>query len=314
MVESKTVLVTGGAGFIASHLVDRLLSMGYRVVVVDDLSTGHLRNLNKNAIFYHTNITESGLDEIFQRERPYVVYHHAAQVSVTESIVKPMRDADINVIGTLRLLEACHHYGVEKFIYASTGGAIYGEPQYLPCDENHPIRPLSPYGLSKRVGEQYLELYRQAFHLDYVILRYGNVYGPRQDPQGEAGVMAIFARTMLEGKQPKIFGNGEQERDLVFVDDIVEANVLALQRGDGATYNIGSGKGTSVNRIFELYKDILNYRWTAAYSLQRSGEVFKISLDSTKAARELGWTPKVELEEGMRQTIEFHRRVVQAAT
>ncbi len=314
MVESKTVLVTGGAGFIASHLVDRLLSLGYRVVVVDDLSTGHLRNLNKSATFHHTNITDSVLDEIFQREHPDVVYHHAAQVSVTESVVKPIRDAEINVLGTLRLLEACHRYGVERFIYASTGGAIYGEPQYLPCDENHPIRPLSPYGLSKRVGEQYLSLYRQSFQLNFVCLRYGNVYGPRQDPQGEAGVMAIFARTMLEGKQPKIFGSGEQERDFVYVDDVVEANVLALERGEGETYNIGTGQGTSINRIFELYKGILNYRWAAAYAPPRPGDVFKISLESTKAAKDLGWTPKVSLEEGMRQTAEFFRRAVHATT
>ena len=314
MVEAKTVLVTGGAGFIASHLVDRLLSLGHRVAVVDNLSTGHLRNLNKQAVFYHADITEAGLDEIFQREHPQIVSHHAAQASVTESVINPIKDAEVNVLGILRLLEACRKHGVEKFVFASSGGAIYGEPQYLPCDEAHTIQPLAPYGLTKRIGEQYLELYRNSFQLNYVALRYGNIYGPRQDPHGEAAVLAIFARTMLEGKQPKIFGNGEQERDFVFVDDVVEANILAFERGEGATYNIGSGQGTSINRIFEIYKGILNYRWAAAYEAPRSGEVFKVSLDSSKAAQELGWTPKVSLEEGMRLTADYCRRAVQAAT
>lgn len=307
MVESKSILVTGGAGFIASHLVDRLIDLGNNVTVVDNLSTGHLRNLNKQAKFYHADITESALDEIFQRERPNIVSHHAAQASVTGSVNNPIEDAHVNVLGMLKVLEACRTFGVEKLVFASSGGAIYGEPQYLPCDESHTIHPLSPYGLSKRIGEQYLELYYNLFHLNYVALRYGNVYGPRQNAYGEAGVLAIFARTMLEGKQPTIFGTGDQERDFVFVDDVVEANIKAFTVGDGMIYNIGSGSGTSVNRLFEIYREIMRYRWAPAYGPERAGEVFKTCLDSNKAASDLGWTPKISIEKGMELTADYYR-------
>ena len=308
MVESKSILVTGGAGFIASHLVDRLIDLGNKVTVVDNLSTGHLRNLNKQAAFYHADITESALDEIFQREHPTIVSHHAAQASVTGSVNNPIDDANVNVLGTLKLLEACRKFGVGKLVFASSGGAIYGEPQYLPCDETHPVHPLSPYGLSKRIGEQYLDLYYNLFHLNYVALRYGNVYGPRQNPYGEAGILAIFARTMLEGKQPTIFGNGDQERDFIFVDDVVEANIKAFTLGNGEIYNIGSGYGTSVNSIFETYRGIMNYRWTSAHGPERVGEVFKTCLDSNKAATELGWTPQINLEKGMELTADYYRK------
>ena len=305
-MKPKTVLVTGGAGFIGSHLVDRLLSLGHRVVVVDDLSTGRLRNLNKGATFYHSSITHPGLDEIFAREQPAVVSHHAAQISVANSVRDPVKDAEVNIQGTLRLVELSRKYGVEKVIFSSSGGTIYGEPRYHPCDENHPIDPLSPYALSKHVAEEYLGLYHHTYRLNYVILRYGNVYGPRQDPHGEAGVVAIFTLAMLEGKQPRIYGTGEQERDFICVDDVVDANVLAMEGGQGE-YNIGTGQGTSVNRVFELLKGIVKYKWSPVYGPARTGEVFKISLDYSKFEKAFGWTPKVSLEEGMKRTVEFFR-------
>ena len=261
MVQTKTALVTGGAGFIGSHLVDRLLSLEYKVVVADNLSTGKLKNLNPAATFHHVDISHSSVFEVFQREEPDLVFHLAAQTSVTHSTRDPIKDGEINVLGTLRLLEAARRCGIEKFIYSSTGGALYGDPESNPCSDAHPVAPLSPYGLSKYLGEQYLELYRRLHRLNYVSLRYGNVYGPRQDSHGEAGVVAIFTQAMLDGKQPQIFGDGNQERDFVCVEDVVEANILAINRGNGTAYNIGTGQGTSVNRIFELLKKITTYKW-----------------------------------------------------
>jgi UDP-glucose 4-epimerase len=309
MAQAKTALVTGGAGFIGSHLVDRLLTEGYRVVIVDDLSTGKLKNLNPAATFHHTDITHPSVQEVFSRERPDLVFHLAAQISVSESTKDPVNDSEINVIGTLRLLEAARRCGVDKFIYSSTGGALYGDPQVNPCTEQAPIVPLSPYGLSKYLSEQYVELYHRLYHLNYTILRYGNVYGPRQDPHGEAGVVAIFAQAMLEGRQRQIFGTGDQERDFVYVGDVVDANILAIDRGDNDAFNIGTGEGTSVNRIFELLQNITNYKWDATRRSPRQGEVYKISLECSKAHQGLKWSPKVNLEEGLQQTVEFFRKV-----
>ena len=312
MAEAKTALVTGGAGFIGSHLVDRLLGEGHKVAVVDNLSTGKLKNLNPAATFYHTDITHSSVQDVFQREQPDLVFHLAAQISVSESTKDPIKDSETNVIGTLRLLEAARHSGIEKFIYSSTGGALYGDPAYNPCPEQTPVVPLSPYGLSKFLAEKYVELHHRLYHLNYTILRYGNVYGPRQDPHGEAGVVAIFSRAMLEGKQPLIFGAGDQERDFVYVGDVVDANVRAIKKGDGDAYNIGTGQGTSVNRIFELLQSIVKYKWDAEHRPPRAGEVYKISLECTKAFQELGWEPQVGMEEGLQNTAEFFRQAVKA--
>ena len=312
MAEAKKVIVTGGAGFIGSHLVDRLLAEGHQVVVMDNLSTGKLRNLNPAATFHHSDITHQLVNDVFHREQPDIVFHLAAQVSVTESTKDPINDAAINVTGTLRLLEASRHYGVEKFIYSSTGGALYGDPAVNPCAETTPIQPMSPYGLSKHLGEQYVELYQRLYHLNYSILRYGNVYGPRQDPRGEAGVIAIFAQAMLEGRQPQIFGGGDQERDFVFVADVVQANLHAMHRGDREAINIGTGESTSVNYIYEALQGIIEYRWEAEKRPQRPGEIYRISLECSKAARLLGWSPQIDLEEGLRQTVEFFRKGVRA--
>lgn len=312
MPDAKTALVTGGAGFIGSHLVDRLLDLEYRVVIVDNLSTGKLKNLNPAATFHHSDITHPSVNDVFQREQPDLVFHLAAQTSVSNSTREPVNDCDINVLGTLRMLEASRRLGVDKFIYSSTGGALYGDPEVDPCPDDHPVIPLAPYGMSKYLGEQYMEFYRRIYRLNYASLRYGNVYGPRQDPHGEAGVVAIFAQAMIEGKQPEIFGDGEQERDFVCVDDVVAANILAIDRGDGMAMNIGTGQRTSINRIFELLKSIIGYRWGPLHGPSRLGDVYQISLESARAAQELGWEACVDLEDGLRKTVEYFRQTVSA--
>ena len=312
MADGRTALVTGGAGFIGSHLVDRLLSLGYRVVVIDNLSAGKLKNLTPAATFHHSDITQPASSEVFQMEQPDFVFHLAAQTSVSASTRDPVHDSEVNVIGTLRMLEAARRHGVEKFIYSCTGGALYGEPEQDPCPDDHPVTPLAPYGMSKQLGELEMEFYRRIYRLNYTSLRYGNVYGPRQDPHGEAGVIAIFSQFMLEGKQPEIFGDGNQERDFICVDDVVEANILAIDRGDGMAMNIGTGQRTSINRIFELLKDIIGYKWEPVHSAARLGDVYQISLESTLAQQELGWTAQVGLEEGLRRTVEYFRETAQA--
>ena len=308
MVDPKTALVTGGAGFIGSHLVDRLLGLGHRVVVLDDLSSGRLANLPNRINFHHSDINEANLDETFSRENPQLVFHLAAQVSVATSMRNPLMDAEANILGTIKLLEASRRHGVEKFIYFSTGGALYGDPECLPCTEDHPIRPLSPYGLAKSVCEKYLELYNKMFMLNYASLRYSNVYGPRQDPHGEAGVIAIFSQAMLEGRQPVIFGSGEQERDFVYVQDAVDAALLALNDNVTGAYNIGTGKSASVNDIFEKLSTIYRYRKTPLRSPARLGDVQKISLDSQKSLREMGWRPKTSLDEGLQLTADYFKK------
>lgn len=299
------ILVTGGAGFIGSHVVDAYLELGHDVVVVDDLSTGKKENLHPCARFYHLDIRDKSLEQVFAAEKPDVVNHHAAKVSVRESMVQPLLYADVNILGSLNLLELSRKYGVKKFIYISTGGALYGEPQYLPADEHHPIQPLDPYGASKACFEYYLPLYRSNYGLSFTVLRYGNVYGPRQDPYGEAGVVAIFTGQMLRGEQAVINGSGEQERDFVYVSDVAQANVLALDRGDGGFYNIGTSIGTSVNEIFAKLKAATGYAMPPVHGPPKPGEVFKIYLDVDKAKRELGWQPVVGLEEGLRRTVDY---------
>jgi len=302
------ILVTGGAGFIGSHVVDALIEKGHQVAVVDDLSTGKREHLHPQAKFYHLDICDAqGLEEVFTAERPEIVNHQAARANVRESMEKPILYAEVNVIGSLNLLELSRKYEITKFIYASTGGAVYGEPEYLPADESHPINPLDPYGASKHFVEHYLYLYHANYGLCYTALRYPNVYGPRQDPYGEAGVVAIFTNQMLQGGQPVINGSGEQERDFVYVGDIAEANIQAIERGDNQIYNLGWGIGTSVNEIFAKLKEITGYKGEAVHGPPKLGEVFKIYLDASKARQELGWSPRVGLEEGLRKTVDYFR-------
>ena len=307
MADGKKVLVTGGAGFIGSHMVDRLLELEYEVVVIDDLSTGKIKNLDSAAVFHHADITQSAMSEIFQREQPDLVFHMAAQTSVTQSTKDPIKDANTNILGTLRVIEASRRVGVEKIVYSCTGGALYGDPEAIPCVEESPLVPESPYGMSKCIAEEYLDFYYRLYRLNFTSLRYGNVYGPRQDPHGEAGVVSIFAQAMLKGKQPQIFGDGAQERDFVAVSDVVDANISAIHRGDGKSMNIGTGETTTINRIFELLQDIIGYKWEPLHAPSRVGEVYRISLDSSKATRELGWAPKVGLKEGLQTTVDYFR-------
>ena len=312
MAQGRSALVTGGAGFIGSHLVDRLLEEGFRVIIVDDLSSGKLKNVNQHAIFHHMSINQPALLDVFNRGKPDLVFHVAAQSSVSKSTRDPILDSEVNVLGTLRLLEASRRSGVDKIIYSCTGGALYGDPSVLPCPDDTPVVPVSPYGMSKFVAEQYLEFYHRQYLVDYTSLRYGNVYGPRQDPGGEAGVIAIFISAMLSGKRPVIFGDGNQERDFLAVDDVIEANLAAINRGRGRAMNIATGELTSINRIFELLKQIIGFRWDAEHASARAGDVYRISLDCAQAAEELGWTPRTTLEEGLTSTVEYMRRSIMA--
>ena len=305
MANENTALVTGGAGFIGSHLVDELLNSGRRVIVVDDLSSGQLKNINSNCVFMHGDITSDALDSIFEKEKPSLVFHLAAQSSVAISSDKPLLDASTNILGTLKILENCNKHGVKKLIYSSTGGAIYGEPPELPVDESTAPRPISNYGVSKFQGEQFIELYHKLHNVNYCILRYANVYGPRQDGNGEAGVIPIFATLIQDGKQPTIFGTGEQKRDFISVHDVVRANMLAISNGKNSTYNIGSSVMYSVNQIYDLIKDHYGFTKEALTGAPRTGDVFEISLDYAKAKKELEWEPEIDFENGLQETLQY---------
>lgn len=302
------VLVTGGAGFIGSHVVDAYIEAGYEVVVVDDLSSGMLENLNPLAKFYQLDIRSGDLGAIFDVEKPDIVNHHAAQIDVRRSVADPIFDADVNIKGSLNLIEHSRRTGVRRFIYISSGGAVYGEPQYLPCDEKHPINPICPYGASKYIVEHYLFMYREMYGLDYSVLRYANVYGPRQDPHGEAGVVAIFSGQMLSGEQAVINGDGQQTRDFVYVSDCARANlILTEKKAVSSTYNFGSGVRTSISEIYDTLSAITGYQRSPVFGLQKMGETRHIYLSAEKAVAELGWRPLVSLDEGLHRTVDFFR-------
>ena len=304
------ILVTGGAGFIGSHVVNVFIENGHEVVIVDDLSTGRRSNLNPAATFYQVDIRSPQLADIFEKEQPQVIDHHAAQMDVRRSVEDPLFDADVNVLGSINLIELARVHNVERFIYISTGGAVYGEPEYLPCDEAHPINPICPYGASKHTVEHYLYMYHELYDLNYVILRYPNVYGPRQDPHGEAGVVAIFTGQMLGGDQIVINGDGEQERDFVFVGDCARANLLALTTENSNTiFNLGYGKGTTINEIYTNLKNITGYELSAKYGPAKVGETRRIFLEASKAKKELDWKPIVGLESGLGETVDYFRQI-----
>ena len=303
------VLVTGGAGFIGSHVADACLAAGHDVFIVDNLCTGRRENLPAAARFYEADLCDAQtLDRIFAAELPEAICHLAARANVRESMVKPVLYAETNVIGSLTLLEMARKYGTKKVVYASTGGAAYGEPEYLPVDEEHPINPLDPYGASKHHVEHYMRIYGLQFGVDYTVLRFPNVYGPRQDPYGEAGVVAIFANQMLKGQTPTIFGSGLQERDFVYVADVARANVLALTAGSGEILNLGSGLGTSINTIFQQLLTITGCDCAEIHGPAKQGEVFKIYLAAERARASLGWQPEIPLEEGLARTVEHFRQ------
>lgn len=302
------ILVTGGAGFIGSHVVDGLIEAGHEVAVLDSLATGNRQKINPRAAFHELDLRSPELASVFAEARPELVNHHAAHAEVLESVEDPMYDADVNVLGSLNLLQRCVKSGTRKIIFISSGGACYGEPIELPCTEEHPIRPLSPYGASKAAIELYLYLYKETYGLDYSVLRYSNIYGPRQDMQSEEGrVVAIFSRLMLEGRQPTINGDGEQQRDFLHVADVVRANLLALERGSGEAFNIGRGAPTTVNEIFELVKGLTGFRGERVHGPAKAGEVYRTYLDVSKARRLLGWEARIGLEEGLRDTVGYFR-------
>lgn len=301
------ILVTGGAGFIGSHIVEAYLAAGHEVCVVDDLSTGFRQNVPDGVRLHEVDIRSERLAEVFAAEKPEVVNHQAARANVRESFEKPLLYADVNVVGSVNVLECCRKFGVRKIIYASTGGAVYGEPQSLPVQENHPINPLDPYGASKHHVEHYLRIYKSSFDIDFTALRYPNVFGPRQDPLGEAGVVAIFIGKMLNGTQLIINGVGDQERDFVYVGDVARASVLALNRAGGDIVNIGCGTGTSVNRIFEILSELSGYSAPASHGPAKKGEVYRIFLQADKAAEKLGWKPEISLRDGLNRTVEYFK-------
>ncbi len=273
--------------------------------MIDNLSTGRRENLNPQIKFYETSIGDPGLAGIFEKEKPDIVCHHAAQIDLRRSVNEPLFDAEVNILGSLNVIVNSIRSGVGKFVYASTGGAIYGEPQYLPVDENHPINPVSQYGVSKHTVEHYLLLYALQHELNYVALRYPNVYGSRQNPFGEAGVIAIFAHQMLGGEQPTIFGPGDKTRDYTHVSDIVEANLLAMERGRNLICNIGTGVETSDQDIFDAIAEALGYSSSPIYTSVRPGEIQRICLDWSKAEQELGWRPKTTLKDGIAKTVSY---------
>lgn len=306
--QAQTALVTGGAGFIGSHVVDRLVGDGLRVVVVDSLASGRREQVHAGAEFHEFDLRSSRLADLFKRVQPDVVLHLAAVASVVSSVRNPAKDARANVLGSLNVLQQARRFGLRRFVLSSTGGALYGEPERLPCDESHPIRPLSPYGAAKNAVEGYVHAMAALGGFGYTVLRYGNVYGPRQDPDGEAGVVAIFARRMLDGRDVVIYGDGTQERDFVYVSDVVEANVRALAQEADGVFNIGTGKGTTVNAVFRHLARTTGYTRTPRYRAPRRGEVHRIYLDVRSAAKTLGWTPTVGLEAGLALTADHFRQ------
>ena len=299
------ICVTGGAGFIGSNIVDAYVEAGHEVVILDNFSSGKWENVNPGAKVYELDINDENVEKIFFEEKFEVLNHHAAQMDVRVSVRDPKFDASTNILGGLNLYEAAKNSGVKKIIFASTGGAIYGEQDYFPADEDHPQRPYSPYGISKLANEKYLFYYRQVYGLNYVALRYTNVYGPRQNPHGEAGVIAIFASKMLEGGQPRINGDGEQTRDYVYVGDVVRANLLALGENADGIYNVATGIESSVNDLFRILKDETGSGCDEIHAPAQAGEQMRSVCSYGKIQRELGWKPAVGLKEGLQKTVRF---------
>jgi UDP-glucose 4-epimerase len=312
-----TVLVTGGAGFIGSHLADRLLAEGHRVISVDDLTTGHIANLSeargygKEFTFFNMDVRAEGLLPLFERHRPEVVFHLAAQSGVRPSLDDPAKDASINLMGTLNLLDCAVRTGAKKVVYAASGGTIYGEPKRIPVKESaaQGSHPASPYGISKKVVVDYLGYYQRYRGLDYTALALGNVYGPRQDPHGEAGVVAIFASKMLSGEACTIFGDGNQTRDYVFIDDVVHGFVRAIERGSGKLVNIGTGLETSVNGLYKLLAETIGYTGEPGTGPLPPGELRRIALDISLAPSAIGWKPWTHLEDGLGETVAYLKGV-----
>ncbi len=303
------ILVTGGAGFIGSHTVDALVAAGtHEVSVLDSLSSGKREQVNPAVRFYEADLRNAdAIVPILEREKPEVIYHLAAQMDVRRSVADPALDAGINLVGFLNVIEAARRNGLRRVVFASTGGAIYGEQEQFPCDEGHPRRPVSPYGVAKLATEAYLFFYKVQYEIDYVALRYANVYGPRQDPHGEAGVVAIFCGRMLEGKPSTIFGDGEQTRDYIFVGDVARANVAALGAKASDAFNIGTGVETSVNQLYRSLASAAGLKTPPSYAPARPGEQRRSVISPARAGQVLGWRPEVTLDDGLERTFKFFR-------
>lgn len=304
------ILVTGGAGFIASHLVDRYLNLGHDVAIIDNFTTGKRENLNPKARLYEVDVRDSkAVADVFNREKPDVLNHHAAQMDVRKSVADPIYDAQVNILGLLNLLDAGVKNGLRKVIFASSGGVVYGDALVLPTPETYePKRPLSPYGVAKLTSEHYLYFYSTNYKLPYVALRYANVYGPRQDPYGEAGVVAIFTQKLLKGEQPVINGDGGQTRDYVYVGDVVEANIKATEKDVTGEINIGTAKETSVNELFEILVGLTGTNFSEVHGPAKPGEQKRSVLNPALAKKLLGWEAKMPLEQGLKETVEFFKR------
>jgi len=302
------ILVTGGAGFIGSHIVDRLIEQGHQVLVVDNLSSGRRENLNPGASFYQLNINSPDLEDIFRQEKIDVIIHQAAQIDVKSSLQDPLLDAENNIQGSLRLLELARKYKIKKIVYASSA-AVYGDPKEaeLPLQEESPIEPLAPYGASKHAVEHYLKIYHQQYGLSYAVLRYANVYGPRQDVRGEGGVVAIFASHLLAGERPVIHGDGSQTRDFIYVSDVARANCQALERGEKGVYNISTGREVSINELWQALESRASVSFRAKYGPVRPGDISRSVLANSKARIELDWQPEVELTEGLAATLKYYQ-------
>jgi len=301
------VLVTGGAGFIGSNLVDKLIDLGYQVIIIDNLLTGSKKNINSKAIFYERDIRDiEELDNIFEKEKPEYVFHLAAGYLV-QSLDDPQRDAEINVIGSINLIQMCLKHKIKRIIYSNSGGASYGNPEKLPLTEDHPIHPLTPYGASKYTAEMYLYMYNKSHGLNYISLRYANIYGPRQNPKLEGGVVSIFIDAVLKHKIPRIFGDGTITRDYCYVEDVVDANILAIENGTPGGYQVGNGKEISVLEVLDEVKKELNSKVEPSFEPPRTGDCERSVFDISKIKEGLKWSPKISLEEGIRKTVEWQR-------
>jgi UDP-glucose 4-epimerase len=306
------ILVTGGAGFIASHIVDELIELNHDVCVVDSLYSGNEKNINKEATFYKCDIKEPDkLKLIFEVERPEIVIHHAAQIDVQTSLERPAFDAESNIVGTINILECCREFGIRKIIYPSSA-AVYGDPKYLPVDENHQADPISFYGISKHTPEHYIKTYSLLFGLKYTIFRYANVYGIRQDPKGEGGVVSIFVDKLLNNEPAFIFGDGKQTRDFIYVKDIVQANMLALCRGDNELLNISTSKAVTVNELFKVMKNVSESTVEVVYKESRKGDILHSYLDNKMAKEKLGWKAEFKIEDGIRETVQYYMELLKA--
>jgi len=301
------ILVTGGAGFIGSHVSDALVDQGHEVHVLDDLSSGRREQVPDGAVLHVLDLRSSEVAELIRSHAFDVLVHHAAQMDVRKSVADPGFDAEVNVLGFLNVMEAAREQGLQKVLFASTGGAIYGEPDYTPQDEEHPLRPLSPYGITKLTTEKYLHFYRHQYGIDAVVLRYANVYGPRQNAHGDAGVVAIFSQQMLDGAQPVINGSGEQTRDYVYVGDVVRANLAALDYAGSGVFNVGTGTEVSVNQLFRKIRAEANPETPMAHGPEKPGEQQRSVLGYERAEHELGWQPSVSIQEGIPRTVDWFR-------